>query len=519
MRTRYQPSFMSTILSSRRTFASALPRLSNQVSPPPPATNTKLTSNIPSGIREKIGRTLHETHDHPLFLVRKIVERHFVENINKDFALVSAPLNPVVTVAENFDNLLIPKGHSSRLPNDTYYEDYDQGKCLRTHTTTHEPENYWRGKFLLTGDVYRRDEIDRTHFPVFHQMEGVKLFEKRAGEVDHLFLERIQSDLRHTCESTMRHLFGHQGRRRDHSSMEFLRWSDDYFPFTSPSFELEVKLSKPSSRGEISTDRSSTQSADDPWLEVLGCGILRPEVLAKGHVDVKRFSGWAFGFGLERLAMLLFQIPDIRLFWSHDERFLEQFHTLSKDLEAGGEKWREVEFKPFSKYPAIAKDLSFWLPALEAAGEKNLGGVLRSSEKAEGEGRDNGSTNYMSRSDVKPAVQQDLYTFPENDFFETIREEADLALPLAGDDNEQHTRSDIYYPPETTSRSRLSERRNLVESVRLISDFTHPKTNRRSKTYRIVYQDMSRTLTHEEVNEIQNRIVARVTDCLGVCIR
>jgi phenylalanyl-tRNA synthetase alpha chain len=118
-----------------------------------------------------------------------------------------------------------------------------------------------------------------------------------------------------------RHLFG---------DVE-MRWREDYFPFTQPSFELEVLF-------------------NEKWLEVLGCGVIHHDVL--NTAGKTKDAGWAFGLGLERLAMVLFDIPDIRLFWSNDDRFLKQFH----------EKDKNIKFKPFSKYPLCYKDMSFWLP-------------------------------------------------------------------------------------------------------------------------------------------------------------
>ncbi len=110
-----------------------------------------------------------------------------------------------------------------------------------------------------------------------------------------------------------------------------MRWKEDYFPFTEPSFELEVLF-------------------NGNWLEVLGCGVIHDEVMASSGREKE--MGWAFGLGLERLAMVLFGIPDIRLFWSSDERFLKQFR-------AG----LITTFVPYSKYPLCYKDVSFWLPA------------------------------------------------------------------------------------------------------------------------------------------------------------
>jgi phenylalanyl-tRNA synthetase alpha chain len=111
-----------------------------------------------------------------------------------------------------------------------------------------------------------------------------------------------------------------------------MRWIDAYFPFTHPSFELEIFY-------------------QNEWLEVLGCGVIEPEII-KTSTRNDKLLGWAFGLGLERLAMVLFSIPDIRLFWSDDKRFLDQF--------ASGEM--NVTFVPYSKYPPCFKDISFWIP-------------------------------------------------------------------------------------------------------------------------------------------------------------
>jgi len=132
--------------------------------------------------------------------------------------------------------------------------------------------------------------------------------------------EMVKDDLKATLEGLMDHLFGPVDKR----------WSEDYFPFTEPSLECEILY-----QGE--------------WLEVLGCGVIHTEVLDMAGRSDRR--GWAFGLGLERLAMILFQIPDIRLFWTDDKRFSKQF-------SAG----KITQFKPYSKYPPCYKDIAFWLP-------------------------------------------------------------------------------------------------------------------------------------------------------------
>ena len=130
----------------------------------------------------------------------------------------------------------------------------------------------------------------------------------------------IASHLKETLEGLMDHLFGETEKR----------WSEDYFPFTTPSYELEIKY-----EGE--------------WLEVLGCGVIHEEVLSMSDRSDRR--GWAFGLGLERLAMILFQIPDIRLFWTDDDRFTSQFS-----------EGKITKFVSYSKYPPVYKDIAFWIP-------------------------------------------------------------------------------------------------------------------------------------------------------------
>lgn len=215
--------------------------------------------------------------------------------------------------------------------------------------------------YLIVGDVYRRDEIDATHFPVFHQIDGVrtlhrdKLFKNNPEleifetnfKINPTSFLPIKSSLKcidqtkqpyHTMEAVKiiehelktvlvglaQHLFG--------MDVEY-RWVDSYFPFTQPSWELEVKW-----KGK--------------WLELLGSGIMREEILEKSGVS--NSIGWAFGVGLERLAMVLYEIPDIRLFWSNDSGFLSQF----KEEDFG----KQLKYKPISIYPQCVNDLSFWLP-------------------------------------------------------------------------------------------------------------------------------------------------------------
>jgi phenylalanyl-tRNA synthetase alpha chain len=155
-----------------------------------------------------------------------------------------------VNTFENFDSLLIKENHPSRSPSDTYYVNED--KLLRTHTSAHENSCLSLfDSFCVFGDVYRRDEIDATHYPVFHQMEAVRLYKREdltkqfSTQNDLELIEIVTKDLKETMENAIRNLL-----KTDDLEM---RWNSDYFPFTEPSFELEVLI-------------------NGKWLEVLGCG-------------------------------------------------------------------------------------------------------------------------------------------------------------------------------------------------------------------------------------------------------
>jgi len=284
---------------------------------PDPTTTSLLISddpnnNITPAIVSKVGRNLHLQPNHPLNTIKTIIENHFNATHDDEPFSLHDDLSPIVSTQHCFDDLLIPPDHVSRSPSDTYYISSTQ--CLRTHTSAHQSTLIGQGldRFLCTGDVYRRDEIDKSHYPIFHQMEGVKMFPVGTPN------EEIEEDLKKVLSSMARTLFGDVS----------MRWVDAYFPFTSPSYELEIFFN-----GE--------------WLEVLGSGVIQQQIIR--NADRGSQPGWAFGLGLERLAMVLFQIPDIRLFWSSDPRFHSQFQS--------GEI---VKFKEYSKYPPVFRDISFW---------------------------------------------------------------------------------------------------------------------------------------------------------------
>lgn len=270
-------------------------------------------SNIPPSIEAKIGKNLHNQTNHPLEIIKNLIYKYPPFKEFKTFD----DLNPVVDTTNNFDLLRIPPDHVARSKSDTFWVTEDQ--VLRTHTSAHQNLLLGEGyqNFLVTGDVYRKDEIDRSHYPVFHQMEGVGVV---PGDSD------PKESLLTILTGLVKYLF----------PQYTYRVNDDYFPFTDPSFEIEVKY-KPELPDED----------EDAWLEVLGCGVVHPDILAHNNLTD---SYWAFGLGLERLAMVLFEIPDIRYFWSDHPRFIEQF-----------KEGKIVKFQPYSVLPSISNDISFFI--------------------------------------------------------------------------------------------------------------------------------------------------------------
>ena len=237
----------------------------------------------------------------------------------KDFDIVEFPR--IVTVEENFDLLNTPKNHPSRRKTDTYY--VDENHVLRTQTTVmwsyylKNPEvlkklqEEGEVKALSYGIVFRKDEIDRNHYPAFHQIDGLYVCRKDKKIIEIKDLEEVQVDL-------AKSIFG--------NDIEY-RFLVDTFPFTDPSVEMDIKFK-------------------DEWLEVNGAGLVHEQVLKNFGLDPKIYNGWAFGFG-DRLAMIKMQIPDIRILWSEDPRITSQF----KDINS--------KFKEVSKYPPVVRDISF----------------------------------------------------------------------------------------------------------------------------------------------------------------
>ena len=268
-----------------------------------------LFNNIPLSIESKINRKLHNLKNHPIEIIKNIIYKYLINIHNFD---IFDNLNPFVSIQDNFAKLLIPLNHPARSKSDTYY--LNENTVLRTHTSAHQNELLEKGylNFLVSGDVYRKDEIDSHHYPIFHQMECVMVFEK--GNIDPI------TKLKEILSNLITHLFG---------DCQY-RFSDDYFPFTNPSYEVEVMY-------------------NNKWLEILGAGIIEQQILLNNNLN--NHDGIAFGLGFDRLAMIFFDIPDIRYLWSEHDKFLSQFSsgTITK-------------FKPFSILPPIERDISFYIP-------------------------------------------------------------------------------------------------------------------------------------------------------------
>src|SRR5215468_12759903 len=199
-----------------------------------------------------------------------------------------------------FDALNTPPDHPARTEQDTFY--LADGRLFRTHTSTVQIRTMESApppiRVIAPGAAYRRDEVDATHGAQFHQIEGLYVDEKVSV-----------GDLKGTLEFFLRELFG---------ADTAVRFRPHYFPFTEPSFEIDVK--------------SSALKGGEQWVEVCGCGMVHPAVFEAVNqsrrdnaYDPEKWTGFAFGLGMDRLAMILFDIPDIRLFAQNDLRFLRQF--------------------------------------------------------------------------------------------------------------------------------------------------------------------------------------------------
>jgi len=320
-----------------------------------------------------------------------------------DFDLVDFPR--IVTVEQCLDLLNMPEAHPSRKETDTYF--LDSVNILRTQTTAFWSfylndqkvlnklkEDGYIGA-LCPGIIFRKDEVDRHHMNFFHQIDGLYICRKDQKIITQQDLKDAQVDL-------AKSIFG--------SEIEY-KFIDDNFPYTVQSLEMDIMF-----KGE--------------WMEVNGAGIVNPIVMKNFGIDPEIYNGWAFGFGLDRLAMVKMEIPDIRILWSEDPRITSQF----KDINS--------KFKEVSKYPEITRDISFII-------SKNIN---------------------------------------LNNYFEIVRDYAE----------------------------------NIIEEVKQVDEYIDDDkfgVDKKSYTFRIVYRSHERTLTNEEVNKIQDQIIAKTKDELNVAIR
>ena len=249
-------------------------------------------TNVTPTILSKLPRQLHLQPSHPIGILRRQIESHFnsFEHLNS--------LSPIVTVQQNFDDLGFPPDHPGRALTDSYY--LNKEYMLRTHTSAHEVESFRKGldRFLLSADVYRRDEIDRSHYPVFHQMEGCNVVDPSEGGIERLERENaemraalsaaniiiddptgpetatnpyqpehdprvakiIAEHLKNSLNGLVLKLFGPNAAKAGEPLQ--VRWIEATFPWTAPSYEVEVLF-------------------NGKWLEILGCGVVKQDALAR----------------------------------------------------------------------------------------------------------------------------------------------------------------------------------------------------------------------------------------------
>ena len=243
------------------------------------------------------GKPYKAGHRHPMYIALDEIKDIF---IGMGFTVLDGP---EVELAEyNFDRLNAEEGHPSRDWSDTFYFDEDSRVMLRSQTSPMQVRAMDTMelpiRIIAPGRVYRKDEVDATHSPMFHQVEGM-VIDKGV----------TMADLKGTLNTVVEKLYG-KGTKT--------RFRPHHFPFTEPSCEMDVQCHKcggvgcPTCKGE-------------GWIELLGAGMIHPRVLEMSGIDPNEWSGWAFGMGLERTAMRRFKISDLRLIFENDMRFLSQF--------------------------------------------------------------------------------------------------------------------------------------------------------------------------------------------------
>ena len=243
------------------------------------------------------GTAVEIGHKHPMYTALDEIKDIFV---GMGFTILDGP--EIELASNNFDRLNAEEGHPSRDWSDTFYFDKDSRVMLRSQTSPMQVRAMDSMelpiRILAPGRVYRKDEVDATHSPMFHQVEGM-VIDKNV----------TMADLKGTLNTVVEQLYG-EGTKT--------RFRPHHFPFTEPSCEMDVQCHKCGGEG-------CPTCKGEGWIELLGAGMVHPRVLEMAGIDPEVYSGWAFGIGLERTAMRRFKIADLRLIFENDVRFLEQF--------------------------------------------------------------------------------------------------------------------------------------------------------------------------------------------------
>ena len=242
-------------------------------------------------------------HEHPMNQVLQQIKDLFV---GMGYTIVDGP--EVELSDYNFTKLNTEEGHPARDRSDTFYFTDDDSVLLRTQTSSMQIRVMENAKppicILAPGRVYRKDEADATHSPMFHQIEGLVVAENIT-----------MGNLKSALVTVMKQIYGQDA---------VMRFRPHHFPFTEPSCEMDMQCHKCHGTGEVDGTVCSTCHGEG-WIELLGAGMVHPKVLSGCGIDPEKYSGFAFGMGLERMAMGRLKITDLRLIFDNDVRFLNQF--------------------------------------------------------------------------------------------------------------------------------------------------------------------------------------------------
>ena len=249
------------------------------------------------------GQAVTMGHEHPMNQVLQEIKDIFV---GLGYQIVDGP--EIELADYNFTRLNIEEGHPSRDRSDTFYFNDVDSVLLRTQTSPMQIRVMENAKppicILAPGRVYRKDEADATHSPMFHQIEGLVVDENIT-----------MGDLKGALVTLMKRIYGQDAE---------MRFRPHHFPFTEPSCEMDMQCHKCHGTGEVNGQVCSTCHGEG-WIELLGAGMVHPDVLRNCGIDPEKYSGFAFGMGLERMAMGRLRITDLRLIFDNDVRFLNQF--------------------------------------------------------------------------------------------------------------------------------------------------------------------------------------------------